>query len=71
MRTESNASKDTHVLRVPIEKVPSNRAVSRKDVERYNLESGNFEPLKKGGKVTASSRGDGIASRGKTRGKLN
>ena len=70
MRTESNAFKDNHVLRVPIEKVPANRAVSRKDVERYNLESGNFEPLKKGGKVTASSRGDGIASRGKTRGKL-
>jgi len=51
MRTESNAFKDNHVLRVPIEKVPKNRAVSRKDVERYNPDSGNFEPLKKGGKV--------------------
>jgi len=70
MRTESNAFKDNSVLRVPIEKVPANRAVSRKDVEKYNPDSGNFEPLKKGGKVTASSRGDGIASRGKTRGKL-
>lgn len=70
MSTESNAFKDNHVLRVPIEKVPANRAVSRKDVERYNLESGNFEPLKKGGKVSsASKRADGCAQRGKTKGR--
>jgi hypothetical protein len=75
MRTESNAFEGNHVLRVPIEKVPANRAVSRKDVERYNPDSGDFEPLKKGGKVkaktkaraTASSRADGIAIRGRTR----
>jgi hypothetical protein len=70
MRTESNAFEGSHVLRVPIEKVPKNRAVSRKDVERYNPDSGAFESLKKGGKVSASSRGDGIAQRGKTKGRL-
>jgi len=70
MRTESNAFKDNSVLRVPIEKVPKNRAVSRKDVERYNPGKGEFEPLKNGGKVTASSRADGIASRGKTKGRI-
>jgi hypothetical protein len=72
MRTESNAFKDNSVLRVPIEKVPPNRAVSRNDVEKYNLDTGKFEPLKKGGKVKskASSRGDGIAQRGKTRGRM-
>ena len=69
MRTESNAFEGSHVLRVPIEKVPKNRAVSRKDVERYNPDSGAFESLKKGG-LTASSRADGIASRGKTRGRM-
>ena len=69
MRTESNAFEGSNVLRVPIEKVPKNRAVSRKDVERYNPDSGAFEPLKKGG-LTASSRADGIASRGKTRGRM-
>lgn len=70
MRTESNAFKDNSVLRVPIEKVPKNRAVSRKDVERYNPDKGEFELLKKGGKVSASSRADGCASRGKTKGRF-
>ena len=69
MRTESNAFEGSHVLRVPIEKVPKNRAVSRKDVERYNPDKGEFEPLKNGG-MTASRRADGIASRGKTRGRM-
>jgi len=65
----TNVSSGDTVLRVPIEKVPKNRAVSKKDVERYNPDSGAFEPLKKGG-LTASSRADGIASRGKTRGRI-
>lgn len=67
-----NAFGDISVVRVPIDKVPSNRAVSRKNVEMYNRDSGEFEPLKKGGKikVTASSRADGIAQRGKTRGRM-
>jgi hypothetical protein len=37
------------------------------DVKRYVPAVG---PYKKGGKVSASSRGDGIARRGKTRGRL-
>jgi hypothetical protein len=65
----TNVSSGDTVLRVPIEKVPKNRAVSRKDVERYNPDKGEFEPLKKGG-LTASSRADGIASRGKTKGRF-
>ena len=65
----TNVSEGSSVLRVPIEKVPKNRAVSRKDVERYNPDSGAFEPLKNGG-MTASCRADGIASRGKTRGRM-
>ena len=64
-----NAFGDNSVVRVPINKVPTNRAVSRKDVEMYNRDSGEFEPLKKGG-LTASSRADGIASRGKTKGRF-
>lgn len=69
MRTESNAFKDNSVLRVPIEKVPKNRAVSRKDVEMYNPDKGEFEPLKKGG-LTASRRADGCCVKGKTKGRL-
>jgi hypothetical protein len=69
MRTESNAFKDNSVLRVPIEKVPKNRAVSRKDVEKYNPDTGEFEPLKKGG-LTASRRADGCCVKGKTKGRL-
>jgi hypothetical protein len=65
----TNVSPGNTVLRIPVEKVPKNRAVSRKDVERYNPDSGAFEPLKKGG-LTASSRADGVAKRGKTRGRM-
>jgi len=67
-------------IRVPIDKVPANRAVSRKDVEMYNRDSGKFEALKKGGSVkkmasggkvsSASSRADGVAQRGKTKGRM-
>ena len=51
----------------------SDKAVSKRDVEMYNAETGKFERMKKGGKVktkvsSASKRGDGIAQRGKTRG---
>lgn len=72
MRTDSNAFEGNSVLRVPVEKVPANRAVRRRDVEKYSPDTGNFEPLKKGGKVksTASSRGDGVAQRGKTKGRI-
>ena len=65
----TNVSPGDTVLRVPIEKVPKNRAVSRKDVERYNPDKGEFEPLKKGG-LTASRRADGCAVKGKTKGRM-
>jgi hypothetical protein len=67
---DSPVSSIAHI-RVPIDKVPANRAVSRKDVETYNRDSGKFEPLKKGGKVSSvSKRADGIAQRGKTKGRM-
>jgi len=59
-------------LRIPKDKVPAERAVRKRDVERYNAEKEAWEPLKKGGVVklkSASQRGDGCAKRGKTRGK--
>lgn len=69
MRT-NNSFGDNSVIRVPVDKVPANRAVSRKDVEMYNRDSNKFEALKKGGKVSsASSRADGCAQRGKTKGR--
>jgi hypothetical protein len=60
-------------LRVASDKIPKGRAVRREDIEMFDKESGTYKPLKKGGKVTlskASSRGDGCAQRGKTRGKM-
>ena len=58
-------------LRVRSENVPPNRAVRRKDVEIYNKETGEYGPFKKGGAVKAkSNRGDGIAQRGKTKGRM-
>lgn len=54
-------------LRVRTEKIPSDRAVRREDVELFDPVTGTFKPLKKGGKVT---RGDGIARRGKTKGRF-
>ena len=60
-----------NTLRVRSENVPPNRAVRRKDVEIYNKETGEYEPFKKGGTVkTKSHRGDGIAQRGKTKGRF-
>lgn len=61
----------TSDLRVLAEKVPPNRAVRRKDVEQYNHETGEYEPLKKGGVVKAKKhRGDGIIKRGGTKGRF-
>jgi len=68
----------THNIRTAIDKVPSGRAVKSSNVEMLNKETGNYEPFKKGGVVkskktpvkSASSRGDGCAQRGKTRGKV-
>ena len=66
---------DVETVRVPKEKVSKNWAVRAKNAERLNKETGKYEPMKKGGTVkakksTASSRGDGCAKRGKTRGRL-
>jgi len=54
-------------LRVKTEKIPTDRAVRREDVEVFDPVSGTFKALKKGGSVT---RGDGIAKRGKTKGRF-
>lgn len=61
--------KDAQNIRTKIENVPSERAVKRKDVELYNPETGKYQPLKKGGEVRAR-KGDGIAQRGKTKGRM-
>jgi hypothetical protein len=68
--TLTDDPKQSH-LRVKAEKVPSDRAVRRKDIERYDPDTGKYVPLKKGGKVSsASARADGIAQRGKTKGRI-
>jgi len=68
--TLTDDPRQTH-LRVKAEKVPSDRAVRRKDIEKYDPDTGEYVPLKKGGKVkSASARADGIAKRGKTRGTM-
>lgn len=64
-----NPNKNT--LRIKSENIPPNRAVRRKDVEIYNKETGEYEQFKKGGAVKAkSNRGDGVAQRGKTKGRM-
>ena len=59
-------------IRAKVSNIKENEPVKREHIERYNPDTGEFEPFKKGGKVktTASSRADGIAKRGKTRGRL-
>ena len=57
-------------IRAKVSNIKPNEAVKREHIERYNPDKGEFEPFKKGGKVTASSRADGIAKRGKTRGRM-
>ena len=59
-------------IRAKVSNIKPNEAVKREHIERYNPDKGAFEPFKKGGKVkvTASSRADGIAKRGKTRGRM-
>lgn len=63
--------KDAETIRTTVDKVPTNRAVRRKDLQILNKETGEYEPLKKGGAVKSKSfRGDGIAQRGKTKGRM-
>jgi hypothetical protein len=59
-------------IRAKVSNIKENEPVKREHIERYNPDTGEFEPFKKGGKVkvTASSRADGIAKRGKTRGRM-
>jgi hypothetical protein len=66
--TQTDEPNKAH-FRVLAENVPPNRAVRRKDIEVYDPVKGDYVPLKKGGKVSAS-RGDGIAKRGKTKGRI-
>lgn len=67
--TEGNST-----VRVPAKDANSSRAISTKNAEIQNRATGEWTPFNKGGKVkvkvkpTASSRGDGCAQRGKTRG---
>ena len=59
-------------IRAKVSNIKENEPVKREHLERYNPDKGDFEPFKKGGKVksTASFRADGIAKRGKTRGRM-
>jgi hypothetical protein len=59
-------------IRTAKDKVPTDRAVRKKDLEVLDRETGKYTPLKKGGKVSApkASRGDGCAQRGKTKGRF-
>lgn len=58
-------------VRVPYKDVSPSWAVKTKNAQRLNKETGEWEPFKKGGKVSsASKRGDGIAQRGKTKGRM-
>jgi len=63
--------KDAETIRTTVDKVPPNKAVRRKDLQILNKETGEYVPLKKGGVVKVKShRGDGIAQRGKTKGRF-
>lgn len=58
---EWKGGEDSVTVRVPKSKLPENKAVRFKDVEK----------MKRGGKVSsASKRADGIAQRGKTKGRM-
>jgi hypothetical protein len=46
------------------------RALRAADADIESSKYGKGDGMKKGGKITASSRADGIATRGKTRGKM-
>ena len=73
-------NKGPELVRVPIGKVPDKGAVRLQDAERFDASTGTFSPFKKGGAVKArkqgpkqtnsSKRGDGIAQRGKTKGRF-
>jgi len=65
------------VVRVPSDRIPQGAPVRSRDAQVWDNATESWKPIKrkaKGGKVTATkskaSRGDGIAKRGKTKGKL-
>lgn len=69
------ANPNTTRIRTRLENVKQRGAVPRSKLEKFNPETSEFEPMKKGGKVKAkvsqaSKRGDGIAQRGKTKGRF-
>lgn len=64
---------DAETIRTKIEKVPSNRAVRLKDLEILDKETGQFKPFAKGGRIKEkpkAGRGDGIITKGFTKGKV-
>lgn len=73
----SSSNRGGNVLRVPSDRIPEGSPVRRRDVERWDEASSSWVPIKrkaKGGTVKAAkkktTRGDGIAQRGNTRGKV-
>ena len=50
--------------------MPSMTSKKRKPMSRAERDAMNASPFKKGGSVGASKRGDGIAQRGKTKGRM-
>jgi hypothetical protein len=75
-------NRKARVVRVPSDRIPQGSPVRSRDVQLWDNATESWKPIPrkaKGGKVTASkpktvkpkaSRGDGIAQRGKTKGKL-
>jgi hypothetical protein len=56
-------------IRAKVSNIKENEPVLRKHIQRFDPDANDWVPLKKGG-MTASRRADGIASRGKTRGRI-
>ena len=52
----TNVPEGVSVLRVPRDRIRPDKAVSKRDVEMYNAETGKFERMKKGGKVKKIGR---------------
>ena len=75
-------NRKANVVRVPSDRIPQGSPVRSRDVQLWDNATESWKSVKrkaKGGKVTTSkpktvkpkaSRGDGIAQRGKTKGKL-
>jgi hypothetical protein len=56
--------------RAEVDKIKANAAESADRVDQASRTNAMGDTYKKGGKVSASSRADGCAQRGKTRGKM-